>query len=261
MQRGSSRAVAGIGRVVLWSGGSLWIGHAAGRVQSHAHHAIQISLALSGSVRLRAHEQSQWSEYSAALVRPHERHQFDGNDQTVAQLFVEPETAHGRSLLERHAGEPIAALTGPAIEELKGSAGHLFATRATDAALVAAGEHAVALLSGGATALTVDARITRAIAWVSSRLESPISLAEVARIAHLSPGRFRHLFVAQTGISFRAYLLWARVRQAVDAAMHGMSWADAAQACGFADSAHLSRTCRRIFGIAPSSLIREPTLE
>jgi AraC family transcriptional regulator len=26
---------------------------------------------------------------------------------------------------------------------------------------------------------------------------------------------------------------------------------------GFADSAHLSRTCRRMFGIAPATLVRE----
>jgi AraC-like DNA-binding protein len=258
MQRGSSRPIAGIGRVVLWSGGSLWIGQAAGRVQSHAHHAIQIALALSGSVRFRVQEHSRWIEYSAALVLPHERHQFDGNDQTVAQLFVEPETAQGRALLERYSGEPVAALAGHALEAFKDSLGRMFTTRANDEALIAAGQQAVASLSGGAPALSVDARITSAIAWISSRLHGSISLAEAARVAHLSPGRFRHLFVAQTGISFRAYVLWARVRQAVDAAMHGMSWVDAAQACGFADSAHLSRTCRRIFGIAPSSLIREP---
>jgi AraC-like DNA-binding protein len=83
-----------------------------------------------------------------------------------------------------------------------------------------------------------------------------MSLAQAARVAHLSPSRFRHLFVSQTGISFRAYLLWARVSAAMGAGMAGMSWTEAAQAWGFADSAHLSRTCRRMFGIAPSMLIR-----
>lgn len=257
--RGATKAIAGIGRVLLWNGGSLWIGHAAGQGQSHAHHAIQISLALSGAVRFRRHEQDRWIDYSAAMVLPDEAHQFDGNGQTVAQLFIEPETAQGRALLERSAKEPIIALSGDAIDQIHATLQRLFAARATDAALIAAGEQAIARLSGGNPAPSVDARITKAIAWMSSRLHGPISLAEAARVAHLSPGRFRHLFVAQTGISFRAYLLWARVRYAVSAAMDGMSWADAAHTWGFADSAHLSRTCRRIFGIAPSSLIREPS--
>jgi AraC family transcriptional regulator len=116
---------------------------------------------------------------------------------------------------------------------------------------------AVAQLAGGAVSLTADARITRAIEWVRGRLKEPLTLQQAARVAHLSPSRFRHLFVSQTGISFRAYLLWARVSSAVGAAMGGMSWTEAAQAWGFADSAHLSRTCRRMFGIAPSMLLRE----
>ena len=85
----------------------------------------------------------------------------------------------------------------------------------------------------------------------------PVSLAEAAAVAHPSPSRFRHLFAEQTGMAFRPYLLWARVESAVGAAMSGQSWTEAAQECGFADSAHLSRTCRRMFGLAPTALIRE----
>ena len=88
-----------------------------------------------------------------------------------------------------------------------------------------------------------------------------MSLQDAAAVAHLSPSRFRHLFVAQTGVSFRAYVLWARVETAVGAAMKGESWTAAAQDAGFADSAHLSRTCRRMFGFAPATLVKEPAGE
>ena len=87
-------------------------------------------------------------------------------------------------------------------------------------------------------------------------VESLAAVKQAAAAANLSPSRFRHLFVAQTGMSFRAYVLWARVEAAVGAAMGGLSWTEAAQDWGFADSAHLSRTCRRMFGIAPTMLIR-----
>jgi AraC-like DNA-binding protein len=40
------------------------------------------------------------------------------------------------------------------------------------------------------------------------------------------------------------------------AGMNGDSWTTAAQNAGFADSAHFSRTCRRMFGIAPAMLVR-----
>ena len=103
----------------------------------------------------------------------------------------------------------------------------------------------------------VDPRIARALDWIRSHLGGPITLGQVASVAHLSPGRFRHLFVAQTGISFRAYVLWARVSTAMVAAMAGQSWTTAAQNAGFADSAHFTRTCRRMFGISPTMLGRD----
>lgn len=103
----------------------------------------------------------------------------------------------------------------------------------------------------------MDARVSRVIEYVHAQKGAAITLEEVARIAHLSPSRFRHLFMNQTGISLRAYLLWRRVGSAVGAAMAGVSWTEAAQDSGFADSAHLTRTCRRMFGIAPTNLVRE----
>jgi len=105
-----------------------------------------------------------------------------------------------------------------------------------------------------------DHRITAALAWMRERLATPIRLDDVAAAVHLSPGRFRHLFVAQTGTSLRAWLLWARVEQAVASGVHGRSWTDAAHETGFADAAHLTRTCRRMFGIAPTMLVPEDTV-
>ncbi|HEX5628416.1 MAG TPA: helix-turn-helix transcriptional regulator, partial [Usitatibacteraceae bacterium] len=85
---------------------------------------------------------------------------------------------------------------------------------------------------------------------------APMSLAEAAALVHLSPSRLRHLFVAETGTTFRAYALWVRIQHAIVAMMAGQSWTDAAHAAGFADSAHLNRTFRRMFGISPNMLVR-----
>jgi len=251
------RSIAGIGRVLLWPGASLWIGRQAGPVAPHAHHALQISLALTGHVRLRSDPSGPWDEHAAVLVRPHQRHAFDGNGETVAQLFVEPETVLGRALLERHA-DPLTLLPDGVAAAMAAPLAAAYAERASDDALVAAAHQALAALAGELPATApIDPRIARAIARVRERLAEPLSLAEAAASAHLSPSRFRHLFAEQTGMAFRPYLLWARVGAAVEAAMRGGSWTEAAQAWGFADSAHLTRTCRRMFGIAPTMLVRE----
>jgi hypothetical protein len=73
----SRRPIAGIGRVLLWSGGSLWIGRDAGRGEVHAHHAIQIALAMDSGF-LMADGNSGWREHLGAIVLPHRRHRFDG---------------------------------------------------------------------------------------------------------------------------------------------------------------------------------------
>ena len=251
------KSIAGIGRVLLWSGGSLWIGHAAGSVHVHAHHAIQVSLALSGRVKLRS-ERGPWSEYLGALVHPHHRHQFDGCGESVAQLFVEPETVHGRALLEQHPGGGIQRLPDGLIAPLISALRRAYEKKPVDGELIVTGQQAISTLAGAAPlAPAVDARITRVIEWLRSHRGAPVTLTQVARIANLSPSRFRHLFMAQTGTSLRAYVLWLRIASAVGAAMGGASWTAAAQDWGFADSAHLSRTCRRMFGISPTMLIRE----
>jgi AraC-like DNA-binding protein len=76
----------------------------------------------------------------------------------------------------------------------------------------------------------------------------------VAGEACLSPSRFRHLFVEQTGLALRPYILWRRFLRVWDLLMAGESLSSAAHSAGFADAAHLTRTCRRMFGFPPSAL-------
>ena len=100
----------------------------------------------------------------------------------------------------------------------------------------------------------VDARVARALDFIASSVRTPVSLADAADAANLSPSRFRPLFVQETGSSFRAYLLWLRINLAIEAATAGASWTDAAHAAGFSDSSHLTRTHKRMFGIEPTAV-------
>jgi AraC-like DNA-binding protein len=64
----------------------------------------------------------------------------------------------------------------------------------------------------------------------------------------------RHLFVEQTGLPFRTYLLWLRLTKAVAVFAGGGSLTEAAHEAGFSDSAHFSRTFRRMFGLPAAAL-------
>lgn len=245
--------VSGTGRIVLWRGGSLWIGRVGEATGSHAHHAVQVTLALSaGGVRFRTPE-SDWTRFDAALIPAHQPHTFDAPGETAAHVFAEPESREGRVLQARHRGRGIERLQG--LEDFASAMGSLFKQHAPDAGLAEAARALIrALAGGGEPEQPLDPRVGRAIETVRARLDEAVRLSDVARAAHLSPERFRHLFVEQTGMRFRPYVLWLRLERALEAYAAGGSLTDAAQAGGFADSAHLSRTFRRMFGVAPASL-------
>ena len=253
----SRRAHAGFGsgRLVFWNGGALWLGAATGQAQRHAHHAIQLTLSLDAPFRIQGIE-GDWISSHGVLVLPHAPHRFDGAGRVVAIVFIEPETPAGRALLGRNAeATGLVPLERTVAISLAGPLRLAFEAGLDGQPLGSVARETIAALSAPLPpAAAVDPRIATAIDWIRAHLAVPVALADVAAVVHLSPGRFRHLFVQQTGTTLRAYLLWARVGAAVAAGMAGRPWSDAAQDAGFADAAHLGRTCRRMIGLAPGML-------
>lgn len=255
------RPLAGVGRVIVWPGGSVWLGRHVGQVREHAHHAIQVSLALEGRFVVRARSWPEARETAGMLVMPDRPHCLDGCDATIATLFVEPNSLAGAALRQRFAGLDVALLADDESEACATALRSEYLSGAPDGRLAGFARAAICRIAGDPlTAPRSDPRITTALEWMRRRLAGAIRLPDVAAAVHLSPGRFRHLFVAQTGTSFRAWLLWARAEQAIAAATRGLSWTDASLEAGFADAAHFTRTCRRVFGIAPTMLAFEPGL-
>jgi AraC-like DNA-binding protein len=172
-----------------------------------------------------------------------------------AVLFVEPETREGRALSERFS---TSGITGLAAELIADVASTLFATWQTErtaTAVEAAARTVIKTLTAGVEPSVVsDERILRATAYIRSHLSTSLTLDDVAQVACLSPSRFRHLFVEQTGMALRPYMLWRRFLRVWELIMEGESLSTAAHEAGFADAAHLTRTSRRMFGFPPSAI-------
>lgn len=255
--------VFGTGHCISWDGGCLLMSRATRVTPMHAHYAIQIAFGSEPGIRFRPTEREDWTEYAGVVIASRQPHSMDATVVPFnAVLFVEPETREGRALGERFRKQGITALESETIAEI---ASPLFAAWRDERSLQAvkhAANHVVRTLTGGVEpAVVSDDRILRAVSYINSHLESSLGLDDVAAVACLSPGRFRHLFVEQTGTPLRPYILWRRFLRAFELVAAGEPVSTAAYAAGFADGAHLTRTCRRMFGFPPSAVQGAAPLE
>jgi AraC-like DNA-binding protein len=247
-------------RWYVWDGGFIVLGKTEGVVPAHSHHAIQVVLALDGSVAVQP-PRGVWREGRGVIVRQDAEHLFDGKGASGAMLFVDPESSEGAwlgTLLDdavtvipesrlQPAFAALRALREPTLDGIEPGA------RIRSCVL--------SLCDGAPPARRRDARISAVLATIRDSDDLRMSLETAAAIAFLSPSRFAHLFTQQVGLPFRRYMLWRKVTRAMLAIGRKRMLADAAHAADFADAAHLTRTFHRMFGIAPSLMMRGELLE
>lgn len=250
---------AGIGRVLFWEGGSLWLALITGTMGWHSHHAIQLCLPIQGTAQFRTDPGGDWIDCDGAVIAPDVPHVFHAPGSVVANILFEPESAVGRGVLAKYGTTGLSLVPRHEARALALPIADAYFDGADDATLITLARQAVARFSGvGVPPTVTDPRVLRAIAQIRQHLDDRVTLPSLAQGVGLSPGRLRHLFVEETGVSFRRYLLWERLNRALSLGFGGTSWTEAAYAANFADSAHLSRTCQRMFGLAPTRARIEP---
>jgi AraC-like DNA-binding protein len=248
--------IAARGQICLWPGGTLWIGTALLPNDVHAHHAIQIAFGLDGPLRFRLEQEPDWTSYAACVIPPNLPHAFDGTGRVVAHVFVDPETPEGHALRGRLSDGAIVALDGPGAHDGAELLRAAWAGSHECPRLVPAAREVTRMLAGtGSARITTDPRVLGAIELIRARIAGRVALSEIARDLNLSPSRLRHLFADQVGLPFRTYVLWQRLQRVLQRP-EGETLSEAALAAGFADAAHMTRTFRRMLGMAPSGLER-----
>lgn len=240
-------------RLFLWPGRVLYLGPVRDG-ETHAHHAVQATVSPGGPVELTMG--SDTIRAQAVLIDSDRAHQLNTLGQSAAVFLIEPESNDAArlrrgplgngaySLLDVHSAVPIVE----ALNRLVGGGGCPEAASCFDRLFEAWG-------GGPESPRPRDERIEQALTFIEGLPQKKVSLSELAAQVYLSESRFIHLFTEQVGIPPRRFLLWARLMDAVRAAIRAENLTSAAHAAGFADSAHLSRTFKRMFGQAPSFLV------
>nr|WP_241265988.1 AraC family transcriptional regulator [Streptomyces boncukensis] len=98
-------------------------------------------------------------------------------------------------------------------------------------------------------------RLAQVTDYIHANIAERISLDDLARVAGVSASHLTRVFRVSTGQSPHQYVLRLRLEHARRALL-GTDTAIAriADACGFADQSHLTRTMRRHLGVTPSAL-------
>ena len=244
--------------MAIGQGVSVWVLDAPdglGVAEYHAHHAIQITVALEGRLTLSTTDIS--IAAPAIAVKADARHRIDASG-LLAFIFIEPESNFGRTISATFfGGVDLVELAHPQAADLLAPLQATFEAGLTEEQLLAIGQSFVQALAPSTDAKLPDARVQRILDYAAAHLDQPLTLSDAAQGIYLSPERLRHLFVEQTGLAFKTYLLWLRLIRAVQIYSQGTaSLTEAAHAAGFADSAHFSRVFKRTFGSPATSLPR-----
>ena len=214
----------------------------------HSHHAVQLVMALRGSLLVRSGVKDKWTKCGAVLVRADAIHEVDARDATVLLAFIEPESELGTALCDRIKGDlspvPAAKLArwrAALAPELTGSRVERWVRTE---------------LLHRRLPVKIHPRVRRVLKHIRERLgvSHDFSLKTLASVSGLSQSRFMHVFTESVGVPLRPYILWLRVQRAACELMTGTTITRAAHTAGFSDAAHMTRTFRRMLGATPSEL-------
>lgn len=236
--------------MLLDAGSFLYLGPGA-VADEHAHHAVQLVWARDRPLRLTL--AGQVTSARATLIPAHAEHALDASG-PIALLLVEPHGPRGAGLdrLARvHAGRDIEDL----LRDVRFPPGGM-----TPADALAWRDGVMRALVGPVTETPLSSVSRRAVALIEASLGGVPRLADVAGQVGISATRLTHVFSREVGVPFRRFVLWSRIKRAVEAVQRGADLTGAAFEAGFSDAAHLSRTFREMFGLSPSVVLPVATL-
>lgn len=234
-------------------GRALFVGPLGHNAQ-HAHSVPVYVAGIYGPLRFRV-AGGAWQHLESAVVPAGVAYEFDAAGSPLAVLYLEPSRASVEALVpllgatDEASGVLVGAQHPPSVlrELYESRDGARWADAAIDDLLGFSEQRA---------RRTLDPRIARAIASLSSGHEDAMKVADVARGVGLSLSRFQHLFAAEVGVSFRRFRTWQRLRAAIRTIAGGSSFTDAAHSAGFFDQAHFARAFRSTFGAPATPSLR-----
>lgn len=218
----------------------------------HAHYSVSMILSFDESVRVRTKDRL--VESGAVILAPGAYHELVSNGRTVVLQLARDLDTFG-IISEKLEKENVLEVSIDRNQDLISVFNRLHSENLKCKEAKEAFRLIVKSMTGSDQKLPeMDLRIKESIRRIISSLPDTLPASELSASVSLSVDRFLHLFKEVMGLPYRRYILWSKLHKAADFFRHGESITDAAHHAGFSDSAHLSRTCKEMFGISPSDV-------
>lgn len=222
----------------------------------HEHHYIQLTIALENQFDLEIMDNNQ--SYKGVIINSDYNHKLNGENCNKLLVLISPESEEGIRIKEILLKEQSLYLVRE--EEID----HIRELIKDFLSLIEEERNVEELYENIMRTFIKDIRINRnldsrvqyLIDFMRNSEELNIPVKHMAKLVYLSESRLIHLFKEEIGIPIRQYILWIRIQKALRLMYNNYNLTEAAYSSGFSDSAHLSRTFRRMFGFSITEVIK-----
>ena len=238
--------------LILWKGITLFLGSNPKPISEHKHPILQLIIGANEPF-LSKSDSGDWVEKNALLIAANQSHECDAQGKLIFTLGIEQESTLGEWIKHKYLQSntsvdfPKSELDFFDLDKVE-----RLVEKESWNELYAYIEMLFAFELGVINSSKQDERIMRVKNHISTHIDSKIDTKSLMEVAHLSESRLLHLFKHEMGLPIRNYILWHRLQTAVKSILTGSSLTVAAHQSGFSDQAHMTRTCVKTIGIAPS---------
>lgn len=217
-------------------------------VAIHQHSAYQIVLTIEHPFTCSL-EGATFEDIKGFIIAPQVAHQCSNIKGKVLVINIEADSAFGKTLDNFYLTDhPIQVIRNPS--EIFPSP---FPSKGSSSETILHG--ILQELDNKPADHQLDPRVVEIAAYIRSNIDRKIKPAELAEKVYISPSRLLAIFKKETGSSLSKFLLWTRLRTAIEKILkENKAITEAALESGFYDPPSFNRYMYQMIGVPPIAL-------
>ncbi|HEY6899642.1 MAG TPA: AraC family transcriptional regulator, partial [Puia sp.] len=224
--------------------------------QVHSHNTMQILVDIQSGFRCRVGD-GDWQSHKNLIIKEEAPHQLDTAASVQLIIYLDTATTAASEIKNRYLQDASSAEPNLNLfSSVKPDQWQQTLLTPSPESLLNIVQQILQTLTG-ASAPKTDLRISITEQSILRIHPAQLSITGLASNVHLSESRLRALFKAQTGVSLYKYILWSRIRFAINRIMNGAAVGEAAWEAGFTDNSHFHKMLVTMFGISPSQFLKD----